>query len=265
MVAVAPLLEVGGLALRFGGLRVLDDVGFTVTEGEVLALIGPNGAGKTSLFNVLTGSYRPSAGAVTLQTPGGPVDLLSTARHRLVDLGVARTFQNLQLTSDLTVVDNVLVGRHHLMRSGTLANLIWIGRAAREAREHEAIARATLDYLDLTDIADQPVDTLPYGTRKLVELARALATRPRLLLLDEPAAGLDDQETDAMAELLRRLTASGTCTTVLIEHDMRMVMETADRIVVLVGGQVLTEGRAADVRADPKVLAAYLGVDDAAT
>lgn len=256
-----PLLEVSGVRLSFGGLTVLDDVSFTVREAEVLALIGPNGAGKTSLFNVLTRAYRPQSGSIMLHTPGGPVDVLRTPAHRLVEHGVARTFQNLQLTADLTVLENVLVGRHHLMRAGTLANLLWVGRTAREQRIHAQIARDTLEFLGLGDAADRRVDTLPYGVRKSVELARALATRPRLLLLDEPAAGLNDEETDQMAAILRTLRASGTCTPVLIEHDVRMVMETADRIVALDFGKVLSEGTAAEVGAHPEVLAAYLGAE----
>lgn len=260
-VSAATLLEVDGVSLRFGGLTVLDDVSFTVASGEVLALIGPNGAGKTSLFNVLTGAYKPGAGAVRLHDGVGVVDLLRVRRHRLVDLGISRTFQNLQLTADLTVVDNVLIGRHHLMRRGALANLLWVGPAAREQRTQEQVAWDTLEHLGLADIAHQPVTALSYGTRKLVELARALAARPRLLLLDEPAAGLDDDETDAMAALLRRINASGTCTIVLIEHDMRMVMGTADRIVTLDQGKVLAQGTVEQIRAHPEVIAAYLGVD----
>lgn len=260
-VSAKTLLEVDGVSLRFGGLTVLDDVSFTVDDGDVLALIGPNGAGKTSLFNVLTGAYRPGAGAIRLHDDGGMLDLLGVRRHRLVDLGISRTFQNLQLTPDLTVLDNVLVGRHHLMRSGALANLLWLGKASREQRTHELVAWETLDHLGLADLADQPVTAVSYGTRKLVELARALAARPRLLLLDEPAAGLDDEETDAMADLLRRISASGTCTIVLIEHDMRMVMGTADRIVTLDHGRVLAQGTAEEIRAHPEVVAAYLGVD----
>jgi len=260
-IAGDPLLKVSDVTLRFGGLSVLDAVSFTVRESEVLALIGPNGAGKTSLFNVLTRAYQPQSGSIVLHTVDGTIDVLRTPAHRLVEHGVARTFQNLQLTAELTVLENVLVGRHHLMRSGTLTNLLWLGRASREQRAHAEIARDTLEFLGLGDVADFRVDTLPYGVRKSVELARALATRPKLLLLDEPAAGLNDDETDQMAALLRMLRASGTCTPVLIEHDVRMVMETADRIVALDFGKVLSEGTAAEVAAHPEVLAAYLGAE----
>ena len=254
-----PLLTVEDVTLRFGGLTVLDSVGFTVRHAEVLAIIGPNGAGKTSLFNVLTRNYRPQSGSVRLHTPLGEMDLMRTPAHRLVHLGVARTFQNLHLIGELTVLENVLVGRHHLMRAGALASIVWLGRAAREQREHAQVARDTLEFLGLGGIADARVATLPYGVRKMVELARALATRPRLLLLDEPAAGLNDAETSEIAGILRLLRQSGTCTPVLIEHDVRMVMETADRIVALDFGKVLSEGSAEQVAAHPEVIAAYLG------
>lgn len=253
------LLEVDGIDLRFGGLQVLDGVSFTVRRAEILALIGPNGAGKTSLFNVLTRTYRSTGGSVTLHTDDGPVDILRSRADRLVELGIARTFQNLQLIPELTVLDNVLVGRHHLMRTGTLRDLFWWGWSAREERAHRLIARDTLDLLGVASWAERPVRTVPYGVRKTVELARALATRPRLLLLDEPAAGLDDKETEAMAATLRMLRASGTCTPVLIEHDVGMVMRTADRIVALNFGHVLTEGAATEVSRHPDVIAAYLG------
>lgn len=253
------LLEVAGVSLAFGGLVVLDDVSFAARTDEVLALIGPNGAGKTSLFNVLTRAYAPQQGSVTLHTPDGPLDVLRTPAHQLVSRGLARTFQNMQLTPELTVVDNVLVGRHHMMRAGVLANIIRFGRSSAEERAHEEICRDTLAFLGLHAEADRRVETLPYGLRKKVELARALATRPRVLLLDEPAAGLDDEETDEMAGILHALRDTGTCTPVLIEHDVRMVMETADRIVALNFGKVLVEGTAAEVGTHPEVLASYLG------
>lgn len=245
--------------LSFGGARVLRDVSFNVQQGEILALIGPNGAGKTSLINVMTGMYEPQSGDVILHREEGSTSLTSARKHELVGLGLARTFQNLQVIPSLTALENVLIGRHWLMQSGTIASMIAGPRARRDERDHRRVCREILDFMGLGAEANTPIGKLPYGVQKRVELARALATRPQILLLDEPAAGLNDEETAEVASLMRLIRDNGTCTQVLIEHDMNMVMSTADRIVVLNFGEVLTTGTADEIRSHPEVMSAYLG------
>jgi branched-chain amino acid transport system ATP-binding protein len=255
----APALRVDRVNLAFGGVRVLRDVSFDVAQGEILALIGPNGAGKTSLINVMTGVYVPQGGDVMMATGDGPVSMVTSRSHSLVHHGLTRTFQNLQVVPGLTVLDNVLVGRHWLMTTGSLAAMLGGPRARREEREQRRVCLEILEFMGLGHTADQLVGTLPYGVQKRIELARALATRPRVLLLDEPAAGLNDEETAEMATLMRLIRDSGTCTQVLIEHDMNMVMSTADRLVVLNFGEVLATGSADEIRHHPEVMSAYLG------
>jgi branched-chain amino acid transport system ATP-binding protein len=254
-----PALRIDSVNLAFGGHRVLRDVSFDVADGEILALIGPNGAGKTSLINVMTGVYRPQGGDVVMATDDGPVSMVAARSHGLVNHGLARTFQNLQVVPGMSALDNVLVGRHWLMRTGSLAAMIGGPRTRRDERKHRRICLEILDFMGLAHTADQPIGTLPYGVQKRIELARALASRPRVLLLDEPAAGLNDEETAEMAALMRLIRESGTCTQVLIEHDMNMVMSTADRLVVLNFGEVLATGTADEIRRHPEVMSAYLG------
>ncbi|MDZ4729663.1 MAG: ABC transporter ATP-binding protein [Xanthomonadales bacterium] len=247
------LLDVVELVKQFAGLRAVDDVSFTVARGELVGLIGPNGAGKTTLFNCIAGALRPTSGRVHLLgrdiTGLDPVDI---AR-----LGLARTYQNLRVFSDITVFDNVSVGAvgcHGVSLTATL--LPWLSRA-----RDERIAEATLEALrrfDLLDQADQPAGNLAYGEKKLLEIARACALEPQLLLLDEPAAGLNEGETADLCERLLALRAGGL-TILLVEHDMPMVMRLCDRIVVLETGQKIADDTPAAVRADPAVQAAYLG------
>lgn len=264
MVAVthdpAALLRIVDVDLSFGGTRVLHGVSFDVRPSEILALIGPNGAGKSSLLNVLTGVYKPQHGRVDLALPeGGTRSLLETASHRLVHAGVVRTFQNLQLVPHLTALENVLIGRHGKMRSGVVGAMMRPPRSRREERTHRQACVETLEFLGLGDVMHREVGKLPYGVNKRIELARALVTKPRLLLLDEPAAGLNDEESEAMAAVMRLIRNEGSCAQVLVEHDMGMVMSTADRLVVLNFGEILTTGTPEEIRRHPDVMAAYLG------
>ncbi len=247
-------LAVDGLEQSFGGVMALAGVGFQVPEGLIYAVIGPNGAGKTTLFNNLCGFYRPSAGSIRFNG----YELCGLSTHRIAALGIARTFQNLQLFFNMTVLENVMVGGHLRARTGLLAAALRLPRVRREERRLQEWAREALELCDLTDRAAQPAGSLPYGLMKRVEIARALAARPRLLLLDEPAAGLNDTETLALRDLIARIRATGV-TVLLVEHHMPLVMSVSDRLLVLDYGSVLAEGTPAEIQADPRVVAAYLG------
>ena len=250
------LLEVRGLSLSFGGLTVLDEVSLEVPEGSISAIIGPNGAGKSSLFNAISGSYRPQAG--TIRFGGRDITHLPTPRRAA--LGVARTFQNLALFPSMTVLDNIKLGSHVHLRTGLLAAGLYLGRARREERRLQAaVEREVIGPLGLGDQVRQPAATLPYGRQKLVELARALAMRPRLLLLDEPVAGMNRAEREEMVRLIRDLRRRHGATVLLVEHDMNVVMGISDRVIVLDFGRVIAAGAPAAVRADPAVISAYLG------
>jgi branched-chain amino acid transport system ATP-binding protein len=240
--------------LRFGELIAFEDVSFDVAEGELLAVIGPNGAGKTSLFNVLSRVYVPTAGAISL----GQRDLLALRARELAGAGVARTFQNLGLFANLSVLENVLIGRHHLMRAGTLRAGIWWGFASREEKEHRARAMESLEFVGIASLATSAVGTLPYGLQKRVELARALAMEPGLILLDEPVAGMNAAERAEITELIRRIHQTGM-TVLLVEHDMGMVMQVADRILVLNFGRAIACDRPSEIQANEEVIRAYLG------
>ena len=232
----------------------LAGVGFQVSEGLIYAVIGPNGAGKTTLFNNLCGFYRPSAGSIRFDDH----ELCGLPTHRIAALGIARTFQNLQLFFNMTVIENVMVGCHLRAKTGLLTAALRLPGVRREERRLREWASEALELCDLTDRAGQPVGSLPYGLMKRVEIARALAARPRLLLLDEPAAGLNDTETGALRELIARIRATGV-TILLVEHHMPLVMSVSDRLLVLDYGSVLAEGTPAEIQADPRVVAAYLG------
>jgi branched-chain amino acid transport system ATP-binding protein len=249
------LLDVRGLSLTFGGLRALDAVDLTVAAGEICGLVGPNGAGKTSLFNCVSGLYRPSAGTVLVDG----VDVVRTAPHRLAGLGVARTFQHPVLQPDATVLANVLLGGHSWTRARLGGYAVrWPG-ARRAERELAAEARETLGWLGIADLAGEPAGALPYGAMKRVELARALLSRPRLLLLDELASGLVHEEVHALGEVIRRLRAERDVSVLLVEHHMGLVAAICDKVVVLVQGRKVAEGSAAEIQRDPVVVEAYLG------
>ncbi|MBB4015158.1 branched-chain amino acid transport system ATP-binding protein [Chelatococcus caeni] len=253
------ILGVEGVSLAFGGVRALTDVSFSVRRGSITAVIGPNGAGKTSLFNTISGFYRPRSGNVVFDGRS----LAGTAPPERARLGLARTFQNIALFRGMTVLDNIKLGRHAHMRTGLLDALVYRGRARREELELRAeIEERIIDFLEIQHIRNAPVATLPYGLRKRVELARALAMRPRLLMLDEPVAGMNREETEDMARFILDVKEEWDVTILMVEHDMGMVMDISDHVVVLNFGQVIAEGSPAAVQVDPAVVAAYLGAGD---
>ncbi|RSN05305.1 ABC transporter ATP-binding protein [Streptomyces sp. WAC 01325] len=249
-----PELAVTDVTVRFAGLTALDTVSFTVVPGTVHALIGPNGAGKSTCFNVLSGLCRPATGAVRL----GSAELTRLAPHRIAALGVARTFQNI-VTTQGTVADNLMLGRHALTRAGFAASALRLPHVRREQREHLARAREIAELTGLAQHFDSPVALLSYGDRKRVELARALCLEPRVLLLDEPVAGMNAAERARTVEVVHAVRAELGLSVVLVEHDMGLVMRLADEVTVLDFGRAIAHGTPDEVRRDPEVLRAYLG------
>ena len=261
--AAAPglALSVEGIDLRFGGIHALREVSFDAAPGQITAVIGPNGAGKTSVFNAISGFYRPSRGRIRL----GDDDITMAPVHRRAGMGLARTFQNIALFHGLSVLENIKLGGHHLMRSGLLPALAYARSArAEELALREEVERRVIDFLEIDHIRHQPIDALPYGLQKRVELARALAMRPRVLLLDEPVAGMNREETEDMARFILDVQEEWGVTVLLVEHDMAMVMDISSHVVVLNFGQVIASGTPAEVRRQPQVIEAYLGAEAAA-
>ena len=253
-----PLLEVKDMTLRFGGVTAISDVSFAVFPGELYSIIGPNGAGKTSIFNTISGVYRPQEGDVRWKGES----ILGTRPDRIAKLGIARTFQNIELFPQMTVLDNLLTGRHVRMKESVLAGALWVGRAKREELENRRAVEDIIDFLEIERWRKHPVALLPYGFQKRVELGRALAMEPELLLLDEPVAGMNLEETEDMARFILDIRRELDIPMIMVEHDMGLVMDIADRIMVLDFGQKIAEGTPDVIQRDPNVIAAYLGSSD---
>ncbi len=250
-----PLLSVDGLSLRFKGVTAVDDVSFDVHSGEIFAVIGPNGAGKTSVFNCISGVYRPTFGAVRFDGR----DITGMRPHKVAASGVVRTFQNVEVFPTMTVVENLLLGRYHQMRSGLISGAIWMGRAVNEEIAHRRRVEEIIDFLEIQPIRSHQVGSLPHGLQKRVELGRALAMEPRILLLDEPVAGMNQEETEDMVRFVLDVNAELGVTVVIVEHDMGVVMDISSRICVLDFGRVVSIGEPSVVANDPAVIEAYLG------
>ena len=251
------ILEVDDVTLRFGGVVALNEVSFHINEGEILGLIGPNGAGKTTCFNVMTGVYQPTSGAVRFR--GEPLG--RRKRFEITKLGIARTFQNIRLFGNMTALENVMVGADTHHRTGVLSAMFRLPRHRVEEAEGRERAEELLEFMGLTKVSGELARNLPYGDQRRLEIARALATRPKLLCLDEPAAGVNPAAKAKLMDLIRKIRDQGY-TVLLIEHDMRLVMGVTDRIVVLEFGRKIAEGLPAEIRDNPAVVAAYLGVDE---
>jgi len=254
--AGVPLLQVEGVIMRFGGLTAVNDVSMTVNEGEIVGLIGPNGAGKTTFFNCLTGLYKPTEGQVRLS---GVV--LPPKPRAVVQAGMARTFQNIRLFANMTALENVMVGRYCRTSAGAFTSILHGPKFRREERETRERAQELLDFVGLASSTDHLARNMPYGNQRRLEIARALATDPKLILLDEPTAGMNPLETRQASDLIFKIRDSGLAV-VVIEHDMRFIFGLCDRVLCLVRGETLVEGTPGEVQSDPRVIEAYIGTGD---
>ena len=258
-VAVPPLLQVDALTLAFRGVRALSDVSFKVASGTITAVIGPNGAGETSLFNTISGFYRPTSGRVHFKGQ----DITEVPTPLRAKLGLGRSFQNIALFRGMTVLDNIKLGRHAHLKTNVLDALFYMGRARREEAALRAdIEERIIDFLEIDHIRHAPVSALPYGLQKRVEMARALAMQPEILMLDEPVAGMNREETEDMARFILDVRSEWGVTVLMVEHDMGMVMDLSDHVIVLNFGQLIAQGAPAVVQGDPEVIRAYLGSGD---
>jgi branched-chain amino acid transport system ATP-binding protein len=256
-----PLLEIGDVHLSFAGVKAIDGVSFTVANGEVFAIIGPNGAGKTSIFNCISGVYHPQEGSVDFLGR----DLLGMRPDRIADLGIARTFQNIELFPQMTVLDNLMLGRHQHIAYGTVAAMLRMGRASREEARNREIVEGIIEFLEIQAFRKSFVAMLPYGIQKRIELGRALAMEPKVLLLDEPVAGMNVEETEDMARFITDIKRELGIGIVLVEHDMRMVMDLADRVLALDFGRPIAQGTPEEIQSNADVVRAYLGEEHATT
>lgn len=251
-------LRIDNLSISFGGLKAVKNVSFSVNSNEIYSIIGPNGSGKTTLFNMICGIYKPDSGRVML----GDDNIVGLSPDRIAKKGIARTFQNIELFSNASVMDNIMLGRHIHMKTGIIAGGFMLGRGSRAAKEeieHREKVEEIIDFLDLQALRDHYVSNLPYGKRKLVELGRALAVEPKVLLLDEPSAGMNTEEKDDLRIWIKDIQEDYQVTILLIEHDMNMVMGISDNILAINEGNKIVEGSPQEVQANPEVIAAYLG------
>ena len=251
----SPILDVSDVTLRFGGVTALEEASFSVKSGELFAIIGPNGAGKTSIFNCINGVYKPQNGSILLEGD----ELIGERPVTVAQKGVGRTFQNLGLFMNLNLIDNLLLGRHLQMKTGFLSGALWWGRAKNEEIKNRQKIETIIDLLELQPYRYQPVGLLPYGIQKRVELGRALSMEPRILLLDEPVAGMNLEETEDMARYILEINNELEISILLVEHDMAMVMDIADCVMALDFGQTISIGSPKEVQGDERVIAAYLG------
>ena len=249
------ILEIEKMSLQFGGVKALDDVSFHIVKGEIFSLIGPNGAGKTSMLNCISGLYQPTTGSIRYKGK----EIVNMKPYNRTKLGIARAFQNIALFAHMSVLDNLKLGRHTLMRSGPLSGGLYVGKASKEEIKHRKKVEEVIEFLELQDIRHTPVGTLPYGLQKRVEVGRALALGPELILLDEPMAGMNNSEKDLMARFILDMHEVMDTTVVLIEHDLGIVMNLSDHIAVLDFGKCIGFGTPDDIQKNPDVIKAYIG------
>lgn len=253
-------LSIENLTISFGGVVAVHDVSLEVNKGEILSVIGPNGAGKTTIFNCISRLYKPDEGQINFAGR----DILELKAHKISSLGIARTFQNIELFTNMTLIENILLGRHIFRRTGLFSQALFYGKARREEIDHRKKAEEVIDFLDLQAHRNKRIGSLPYGVQKLVELGRALALEPRILLMDEVSSGMNLEETQDLMIWIKDIREDLGITLVLVEHDMRLVMEVSDRIVVIDYGRKIAEGSPQEIQSNPEVIRAYLGDSNAA-